>query len=233
MTKIFVLIILVIPHLGLSQAMKLLPRDESAKDSSLNLFVAELKQTIKYKDVKRLMKIIHPKIQVGFDDGIGIDAFVNSWSPEKKESELWYVMNKIVKLGGVFTKNESNPFFRFVFPYINQIELKNPDDFFYVLVVTGKDVNVRERPELKSKVLGQLTYDVVRYDYEKSYPKLAQERIPHVSYYGPKEWYYIETSDKVLKGYIYYDFVWSPIDCRMFLTQENGKWMISCIVSGD
>ena len=213
--------------------MKVPPRDETTKDSSLNLFVAELKQIIESKDGKRLTKIVHPKIKVGFDDGIGIDAFMNVWSPEKKESELWYIMKRIVELGGVFIKSDSDPFYRFVFPYVNQIELKNPDDYFNVLVVTGKNVNVRDKPELKSKVLGQLTYDVVRYDYEKSFPKLIHNPIPHVSYYGPKEWYYIETIDKKLSGYIYCDFVWSPIDYRMFLTSENGKWMISCLVSGD
>jgi hypothetical protein len=232
MTKNIILFFL-IPNLILGQSEKLLPKDESLSDPSLHSFVEELKQIIKSKDGKRLAKIVHPRIQIGFDDQIGVDAFVDKWSPENKESELWYVLKRIVELGGVFTKNNSNQFFLFVFPYVNQVELKNPDDFFHVLVVTGKNVNVREKPDHKSKVLGQLTYDVVGYNYEKSYPKSNQEPIPHVSYYGSKEWYYIETIDKKLSGYVYFNFVWSPIDYRMFLTQENGQWMISCLVSGD
>jgi hypothetical protein len=233
MKKILGFLILIIPLLGIGQSSKAPPRDETAKDSSLNLFVLELKKIIESKDGKRLLKIVHPKIKVGFDDGVGIDDFISVWIPERKESELWYIMKKIVELGGVFIKNDSDPFYRFVFPYVNQIELKNPDDYFNVLVVTGKNVNVRDKPNLKSKILGKLTYDVVRYDYEKSFPKLTHNPIPHVSYYGPKEWYYIETGDKKLSGYVYYSFVWSPIDYRMYLTKENGQWMISCLVSGD
>jgi hypothetical protein len=209
------------------------PRDDSKSDSELNSFINELKQVIKTKDEKKLISMIHPDIKFDFDDGIGISKFKMSWTPEDKNSELWTVLDKIVGLGGVFSKNTGSPFYEFVFPYVNQVKLDNPDDFFHVLVVTGKNVNVREQPSVKSKVLGQLTYDIVRYDYQKSYPLTEKSKIEHLSFYGPKEWYYIETDDKKLSGFIYWDFVWSPIDYRMFLTKEKGTWMISCLIEGD
>ena len=233
-TKTLILFICVLFSFVCSgQLTKYPPRDDSKRDSELNSFIHELKQIIRNKDEKKLISIIHPDIKFDFDDGIGIDKFKKTWMPEDQNSELWTVLDKIVGLGGVFVKNRNNPFYEFVFPYVNQVDLDNPDDFFNILVVTDKNVNVRERPDVKSKVLGQLTYDIVRYDYEKSYPLTEKSLIEGLSFYGPKEWYYIETDDKKLSGFIYWDFVWSPIDYRMFLTKEKGTWMISCLIAGD
>lgn len=179
--------IILMPILSFGQATKFPPRDDSGKDPELNLFVTELKQIIRSKDGQKLIALTHPGFRVGFDEGVGIDKFKKAWTPDDKNSELWTLMDKIVGLGGVFKKNRSNLFYDFVFPYVNDVDLENPDDFFKILVVTGKNVNVREKPDIKSKIVGQLTYDIVKYDYEKSYPKSDQPRIAHVSFYGPKE----------------------------------------------
>jgi hypothetical protein len=203
--------------LALGQNNKLLPRDDSGKTPQLQLFVKELKEIINNKDSQRLLTIVHPQIKFDFDEGIGIEKFKENWKPENKNSSLWIVMSKIVGLGGVFNRNRTEPFYDFVFPYVNQVDLEDGDDYFTTLVITNKGVNVREKPDLNSKLVGQLTYDIVRYDYEKSKDK----------------WYFIQTGDKKISGYISSDFAYSPVDYRMFLTKEKGKWMISCIVVGD
>ena len=74
------------------------------------------------------------------------------------------------------------------------------------------------KPDLNSKSVGHLTYDIVSYDYEKS---------------KDDKWYFIQTIDKKISGYINSDFAYSPVGYRMFLTKEKGAWMISCIVAGD
>jgi hypothetical protein len=71
---------------------------------------------------------------------------------------------------------------------------------------------------VRAPVVGQLTYDIVGFDYEKS---------------KMDDWYFVETTDKKISGYVSSDFVYSPVDYRMFLTKEKGKWMISCIIAGD
>jgi len=194
------------------------PRDESAKFPDLQLFASELREIIKNKDSQKLLQRVHPEVKFDFDDGSGIEQFKKNWKPEDKNSALWGIMDRIVGLGGVFVKNRSNPFFDFVFPYVNELDLDDADQYFTSLVVTGKEVKVREKPDLKSKVVGYLTYDVVNYDPEKS---------------NGDQWYFIQTADQKISGYVHFDFVYSPVDYRMFLTKENGKWMISCIVAGD
>lgn len=208
---------LTVSILAFGQNSKFPPKDESTKTPELNEFVKELKEIIKNKDSEKLLAIVHPEIKFDFDDGVGKEKFKKNWKPEEKNSDLWVIMNKIVGLGGVFNKNRTETFYDFVFPYVNTVDLEDGDDYFRTLVITNKGVNVREKPDLNSKLIGQLTYDIVTYDYEKS----------------EDEWYFIQTGDKKISGYIKSDFAYSPVDYRMFLTRENGKWMISCIIAGD
>jgi hypothetical protein len=217
MKRLLTFLPVMVSILSLGQNSKFPPRDDSGKTQELQLFVKNLKEIITNKDSQRLLAIIHPQIKLGFDEGIGIEKFRKKWKPEDKNSSLWTIMNKIVGLGGVFSKNRTNPFYDFVFPYVNEVDLGDEADYFTALVITNKGVNVREKPDLNSKLVGQLTYDVVSYDYEKSKGK----------------WYFIQTGDKKISGYISSDFTYSPVDYRMFLTKEKGKWRISCIVAGD
>ena len=211
-------LLLTVSILTFGQNSKFLPRDDSGKTPELKLFVKELNEIIKNKDSQKLLTVVHPQIKFDFDEGIGIEKFKKNWNPEDKNSSLWTIMNKIVGLGGVYNKNRTEPFYDFVFPYVNEIDLEDGDDYVITLVITNKDVNVREKPDLNSKIVGQLTYDIVTYDYEKS---------------KDHKWYFIQTTDKKVSGYISSDFAYSPVDYRMFLTKEKGKWMISCIVAGD
>ena len=215
MKKLTLLFIMI--SFAASGQQKYPPRDDSAKSPELKLFVNDLKEIIRNKDSGKLLELVHPKVQFDFDEGVGVEKFQQKWTPEDKNSPLWTIMDKIVGLGGVFVKDRSNPFFDFVFPYVNEVDL-DADEYFNTLVVTGKDVNVRERPGLNAVVVGKLTYDIVSFDYEKS---------------GDNDWYFVETTDKNISGYVNSDFVYSPVDYRMFLTKEKGKWMISCIVAGD
>lgn len=210
--------LLIIPFFTLGQTTKFPPMDESGKTSELKSFVVELKETIESRDGQKLLELIHPQIKFDFDEGIGKEKFRAKWNPESKNSEIWPIMDRIVGLGGVFTKDGANPFFDFVFPYVNEVDLEDADQYFNTLVITGKDVNVRERPNLASKVVGRLTYDIVTYDYEKS---------------QIGNWYFVQTTDKSIRGYVSADLAYSPVDYRMFLTKEAGTWMISCLVAGD
>jgi hypothetical protein len=213
-----ILLLIVMPFMAASQVRKFPPQDESGKDPSLKAFVVQLKQIIKTKDAKRLLTIIHPRVKIDFDDGNGIQHFINTWKPEDPASKVWPIMNKIVAMGGVFSRPDNDPFYKFVFPYVNAIDFEDPDLYFNTLVATARDIPVREKPDENANVVGKLNFDVVTHDYEKS-------SLPY--------WYFIQTMDSKIKGYVQADFVYSPVDYRMFLTKEGGRWMISCLVAGD
>src|SRR5689334_20012540 len=178
--------LLTISVLAFGQKSKFPPKDESGKTPELSKFVKELKEIIKNKDSQKLLTILHPEIKFDFDEGTGIEKFKKNWKPEDKNSSLWPIMNKIVGLGGVFSKDQKETFYAFVFPYVNTVDLENGDDYFRTLVITSKDVHVREKADVNSKLVGQLTYDIVTYEYEKS----------------KDNWYFIQTGDKKIKGYI-------------------------------
>jgi hypothetical protein len=49
----------------------------------------------------------------------------------------------------------------------------------------------------------------------------------------PKEWYFVETLDKRLSGYVYWKFTFSPAGYNLFLEKENGKWIIKSFLMGE
>jgi hypothetical protein len=146
MRTILTFLLLAISILSPGQNSKFPPRDDSGKTPELQLFVKELKEIIKNKDSQSLLAILHPQIKFDFDEGSGIEKFKKNWKPEDKNSGLWTIMNKIVGLGGVFNKKRTEPFYDFVFPYVNEVDLEDGDDYFTTLVITNKGVNVREKP---------------------------------------------------------------------------------------
>ncbi|MEM8901508.1 MAG: hypothetical protein AAGC85_25590, partial [Bacteroidota bacterium] len=107
-------------------------------------------------------------------------------------------------------------------------------DAFSHMAVTGSRVNVRNKPDLHaSSVLGQITYEVVKVNYDKSFPLYGTAQNNNKDYVGDKLWYYIESLDGRLKGYIYWEFVWSPISHRLGLNKIDGIWQITFLVAGD
>jgi len=54
-----------------------------------------------------------------------------------------------------------------------------------------------------------------------------------VSYVGEKLWYFIESLDGKLTGYVYWDYIWSPIGYRAAFYKIDGKWQMTFLLAGD
>jgi hypothetical protein len=209
-----------------SQSKKFPPFTNYERDTSVIKFISDLKVVISQKDGKRLLSIVDSDVKISFGGSHGLNDFKEIWKPQNQNSEIWPLLNKLVTLGGVFMKNSGSTV-RFVLPYVNEVE---GGDHYKVLVVTGKNINVRERPNLNSKILGQLTYDVVDMDYSKS---VLTKNVSLPEYADSKDWFFVETLDKKLRGFVYWEFLWSPIGYRMFLDKINGTWKITGLIAGD
>lgn len=231
----FAALFFIIPLLGHPQA-KILPQNEMYRDSSLTNFVCKLQYAIFKRDKGFLLSVVDQDIKNSFGGSDGIEEFKQMWDLDNPDSPIWFIMSKIISLGGKFSNYqfaETSPD-RFVFPYVFALELPNESlDYFTVLAITGSRVNVREKPDLNSKVLGQLTYDLVNADYNKSVEAVKDKRLQNLSYHGGYDWYHITTLDQKLSGYVYWEYAWSPVGYRMFLTKRNGNWTISCLIAGD
>jgi hypothetical protein len=97
-------------------------------------------------------------------------------------------------------------------------------------VITGKNVNLREKPDTKAAVKTQLTYDVIWYLYGDEYGETQSG----ANELGEPEWYLIETYDRKNRGWVNWRFVYSPVGYRLFLYKnDKGIWKISAFLAGD
>lgn len=235
LTPFFPLFFIALPLFGQGQA-KLYPKNEVYKDSSLTEFVCRLQYAIFKKDKSYLLSVVDKDIKNSFGGDDGIEEFKQMWDLDNPNSGIWLLLSKLISLGGNFHAHEEGSIShdQFEFPYVFGLDLPNESlDYFTIMAITGTQVNVREKPDLRSKVLGQLSYDLVTVDYEKSAPPFNEKKVEHLTYIGDKEWYFITTLDKKLSGYVYWDYAWSPLDYRMILLKKNGKWKITCLIAGD
>ena len=139
-------------------------------------------------------------------------------------------MDKLLRLGGSAYSTDSEEYF---IPYVFTDWPSGLDPFDH-LAVTATRVNVRDKPDLEdSQVLGQFNFDIVKVDYNKSYPPFDEPEIEGVEYIGSKLWYYVESLDGQLKGFVYWDLVWSPIGYRAGFRKQDGVWKIRFLLSGD
>jgi hypothetical protein len=219
---LFTILIFSITIPGIAQNQRLLPRNEYKNDSSLSSFVDKLKVAIKSKDKQFIISVLDKNIRNSFGGDDGIEEFKQMWKFNSSNSDLWKTMERIINYGGVFiTRKESRH--QFVFPYIFELELKNSDDYFSVMVVTVGKLKVKEKPDLNSRTVGELSYDVVWIEYSDEFkPKFEVEG-----------WTYIRTLDKKIIGYVPSEYLYSPIGYRMFLSKIDNKWIITTLVAGD
>jgi hypothetical protein len=219
---LFSILIFYITIPGFAQNQRLLPRDEYKKDSSLSAFVEKLKIAIRSKNKQYILSVLDKDIRNSFGGNDGIEEFKQMWTFNSSNSELWKTMEGIINYGGVFNTTKDSRL-QFVFPYIFKLDLKNSDDYFSVMVVTVAKLKVKEKPELNSKTVGELSYDVVWIEYSDEFkPKLEVEG-----------WTYIRTLDTKIIGYVQSEYLYSPIGYRMFLGKIDNKWRITTLVAGD
>ena len=144
-------------------------------------------------------------------------------------SRFWLVVERLLILGGGKYEEGSNEYY-LPFVFINWGDY---DSYEYSLI-TGTNVNVRDKPNLThSKIIGQLSYDIVKEDWVKTQETQDQHQLIKKNYMRSYSWEYVCTLDKSLCGFVYWEYVTSPIDYRMGLVKEKGKWMIRFLLAGD
>ncbi len=202
----------------LAQERYVLPVDEGRKDASFVSFRQKLTEAIKKRDRKFILGILDRNIKNSFGGDGGIEEFKETWKIDNPKSEFWNKMLTVITNGGVFFSKDT-----FIAPYSFERFPKNLDAFEHQ-VIFGSNVNLRSQPEISSKLISQLSYNVIKVDYEKS----VKERSNENKYL----WLKVETlSGK--KGFIKAKYVRSPIDYRAIFEKNNGKWKMGAFISGD
>lgn len=199
---------------------KLIPPNVKIYDSGLKAFINHLKSAIKDKDTAYVISILTPDVYVSHGGNGGVKEFRSRWNWSSGESPFWSTMDRLLQLGGTKYKGDG----LYSLPYVSS---NWPGDEIYGvfehMAITGTNVNIRSNPDLiNSKVVGQFSYDIVKVDYEKS-----------VRAFEKTIWYYTESLDGKLKGFVSSDYIWSPVGYRTTFKFIDTKWKIMVLVAGD
>lgn len=206
------------------------PFNQTYQDSSLTTFICKLQYVLVLRDYEKLKPFLDTSIGLSYGGSYGLHDLEIMWKPQDPKSFFWEKMSQMISLGGGYTYPESKD--DFVYPYVCTFNGIDSVGFEDALIVIGKNVNLRTEPTTKSKVLAQVSYEILQVDYSKTIKVPEKIKLEGVKYYGETEWYFVQTLDKKLKGYIHSDYVWSSIGLRMYLKKKNGDWLITEFISG-
>lgn len=194
------------------------PQDDAADDPAFVAFRTKLIAAAERKDVTYLLSIIDPKIKNGFGGQDGIANFKREWKITSKNSKFWKEFLAAIKNGGKFENGGKS----FMAPYTFTNWPDDVDGFEYH-VIFGNNVNLREQPDMKAKVVGHLSYNIVEIQPE-TVPKSGKSEHPG--------WYLIKTLGGI-EGYVKQDFVRSHIDYRAGFDKIRGSWKLTFFLAGD
>jgi hypothetical protein len=186
---------------------KLAPVDEAPRDPSLVAFRTQLIDIVRRKDRAALLEHVDPKIRTDFGDGGGKAKF----DPD----QYWSELDQILKLGGTFQKEGSEP--RFWAPYVYSAWPESIDAFSHVAAV---EPEVELRETIDGTAIAILEYDIVR-----------REPLPNMRESDDGSHHVVTADGK--KGWVDGLKTRSPVDYRMALVKKDGKWVIEALVGGD
>ncbi|MDQ3087657.1 MAG: SH3 domain-containing protein [Acidobacteriota bacterium] len=194
------------------------PVDEGKQDKSFSAFRVKLIEAVKKRDKKYLLSVLDPNVKNSFGGDGGIEEFKEMWEIDSSKSKLWDELRVVLSNGGGFQDKNT-----FAAPY-SFVFFPADLDAFEQQVIFGNNVNLRAKPDKSAKVISQLSYNIVKVDYENSVSDGKQE--------PTYLWLKVETLGGK-KGFVSAEFVRSSIDYRAIFVKEKGKWKISAFVAGD
>ncbi len=209
------------------------PRNETDRDPSLMAFTTLLRKAIEQKDAEFLLSVVDQNVSGAIGGEGGLEEFIDVWQPHKPEGKLWPVLKHVVELGGVYLQDMADETgrYQFVFPYVYDMDFEVDVDYYSLGVITGKNVNLREKPDTRAPVLSQLSYNTIWYLYDETIAGAAESGRNDA---GDPEWYLVETYDRKYRGWVNWRYVYSPMGYRLFLYKNvDGNWKISAFMVGD
>jgi len=189
---------------------KAYPVDEGPRQPEFAAFRDSLLRIVGRRDTTALFAVLAPEIKSTFGGDEGIPDFREHWRLSEPDSELWTVLEDVLRHGGGFASPDA-----FYAPYTFQA-LPDSLDAFEHLVIRDSGVVVYERPDATSAPLATLSFDIVRAG----------------PYTGETSWRAISIGDG-RTGYVEGSHIRSPIDYRAGFERRQGRWWLVVLVAGD
>jgi len=220
------LLVLVCSINTLAQHERYVPKtDQASKDPSFKEFGDSLVKIVVSKDSESLMAILTQDIKLSVGGKKGIENFKKIWKPNEPKSRFWKELSTILINGGTFNTESEQKIF--CAPYLpTNIFTTFPEEpkIFTYHAIFGKDVKLREQPNLSSKIIASLSYNLVTTNSVKlkKYKKRGEENA----------WIKVKTVGG-LEGFVKARFVRCSVDYRACFEKRNGSWKITALFAGD
>lgn len=204
---------------------KLKPVQEAHLDPTLQTFWKQMALAARARDFSLLEPHLDPDLKWTLGPETGLKSFLRYWNLDKhpRQSIFWKELDRILNLGGAFVGGDRT---RFQAPYISAC-WPNEYDGFAFAAITAENVPLRQTAEPTGKVIGWLSYDIVRLN-------LAQlSRAPRQKLQGETHPWIQITDAQGKVGFVWGKYLRSPIDIRLLVEKKNGSWKITCFLGGD
>ncbi|MGB3778671.1 MAG: SH3 domain-containing protein [Tunicatimonas sp.] len=220
MKKYLTLILLVFEFQSYGQLI----HDDSYLDLDFWKFKSELVSIVLEEDTARLRKMLADRI-LESNDGCGYpgctkDEFIKYYFSESSEI-TWNNMQKILRFGfsRIEDKNPDSivPHEKTVFKgpsYLETVDTENE------LIILGEQVNIREKPNLKSEVIEQASFEKFKCDCNiLTMTDTTYQRVDEIG------WIEIKLNNGKV-GYVASEFTSYGLIKEMTVAKIDGKWKI-------
>lgn len=206
---------LALPALAAPVALE--PVDEASKDPAFAAFRTSLLEAVHNHDVAGLLRLVGPDVNYTFgpSSGPGPAGFRKFWKLDRPDSELWGVLDTVLRMGGSFGEEGT----LFSAPYVYSAWPSGYDEFTHGAIL-GPEVPLMAKPGASGKRLATLRYAIVRFVDREG--RLVQGQ----------RWLKVQVPGGAM-GFVRDEEVRSPLDYRAVFARVEGAWKLTALVAGD
>ncbi|NJO09233.1 MAG: SH3 domain-containing protein [Leptolyngbyaceae cyanobacterium SL_1_1] len=213
--------------------------DEVSAGSEFDQFRDRLQKAIKDRDADFIRALIPPE---GLFYGFGGPLAIADMELGDADSWFWQELEKMMALDSCepsdypaveagnqtwVCPNTTQAFYR---QYPPPAEAEGIEYEFEIIMVMGKNVNVRAAPNTNSPVVGILTNELVTFDQPTAtrlYQQSADQRPGAL-----KGWTPVVLPNDV-QGYVHNRYTYAPLSPRGVFENVSGQWQIVRVLAGD
>ena len=204
---------------------KLLPVDAARQDPSLQVVRDQVLAAVRARNARTVMSFVSPRVRWdSTSDTEGSDWRRLDEALSRPEDDQWTRLEESLKLGGAFTTRRGAvrgrlefcaPYVFAAFPDVVPHEVHGEG---MPWVVTDKDVEVHSAPDLKSAVLGRLSYALVQASGGERHDVRSYDTL----------WQTVALPEDQ-EGFILAEQIRNPEDGHVCFAKEGGSWLISLV----
>ncbi len=205
------------------------PSQTTDVDPDFLAYWEKLTAAAKAKSWVQLKPLLWRQITYSFgDDNPGPQGFLDYYEilDEEPSTVFWQRLSNLLRIGYAGDQEDGSyvvPYFFYSWP-----EQWEPTEGYDL--VTGDHVNVREKPSLSGKRVGQLHHQVVWGDWGYYGEEMLTETIGGETH----TWVKVKSVDGKIQGYLWSKFLHSPYGLRAgFEKKDDGRYYMTFLVEGD